>query len=244
MAADPQQARWTNAVTLLSLDRIGPLLPEMGLDDVDPVALRDTMREVVVALREAFARDGVTPNDVGRRALVAVESRFGDRAALRFAWWFDVQFAPVSGVVPGWSRWGLVLRHDQSPSRGPVLPWPPALAGRVASAYRNALDLENLRPLLDDHEQRLSDWDLRIYARRGWAPGGSGADPAFEAEQIIETVRLQRFFVLLAPALDETVDAAVHRSALDYLRKLEVEDSPRFLSIRGMVARDFPESAP
>jgi len=239
---DPQLARWNHAVALLSLDRLEPLWSDLGLGSFEPAALRRLMRELIVEVRQEYERTEVLRTDLGARAVGAVNEALGAEAGRRLSWWFRVQFCPVSGDAPGWSRWQLVFRHDQSAARGPVLSWPKGFGDAVARNYADHLDLGDIDHLLNAHDEPMTDWDLRMYARHGWTPGGSGADPMFHAEQIITTVRFQAFCRQLAARMSEELDEKIFLEASLYLKKLEVEPSDAFVSLRAMVARDLSEA--
>lgn len=162
-----QDCRWAEAANLLSLDVVEPFHEHMGLFPHSPDALCALFRRTIIATRKGL-EDAATqePGALTDRILHDVEFEFGPtfRADLNHWQRQILSLAPTNNLkLHHWTAFLRECRHH--PEHWGRLDIPPAMTETFRGAFLTSIDVSDVFELSEQHsDQRLSDWDLQMYA--------------------------------------------------------------------------------
>lgn len=169
------EAQTNKALAILSLDLARPYLADLGLPlGEQALPFQQALRLCFAQLRQQVQQQPDSLPDVAGQAVQAL-LQAGLEPQARELWaWAPGALLGQHAAQPQLSGWDIALHQWAWPPAQPELPLAvapvAALAEAAAQHYRQRLQALDLRPrLAATREQALSDWDLGMFARHGWA---------------------------------------------------------------------------
>lgn len=181
--------QWNQLLSVLSLDGVVRFYEPMCVPVIDKTIFQRTLRQVIVEARRQFSTmpDRIPPFE----AMLFEQVSGAEAGPLRH--WAQRVFLGYHPDQPEWSAWDIVFsqwaysrRKDLSFLPEPKWDW------IVTSYQREAITDDVKKQAEDVLKQPMSDWDLEMFARRGWGASWESG-PYSLVEAIIRVERLKRF---------------------------------------------------
>lgn len=217
-AGDLTPDEWAQLLAVLSLDAAPEFYGAMGVPARDPVAFQRALR---AAILEARGRHDAEPDRIPPVAAMLAD-RLPEPDAEAFLRWARRAFLGYHADQPEWSAWDIVFSHWAYSRRGDLDFLPPVTRDALVDAYRNTAATDDVRERGERAAERpLSDWDVEIYARRGYgAEWESG--PYSTIEAVCRIKRLKQFVAAMWPRLTPREHAQLHDRADALIAELGV----------------------
>lgn len=205
MIGEPEPINWAYANVIVSLDLTRPFLRGIGLDGIDPDALRDASRHAIT--RQTTETPSPPPRTAWRES---IEAALDASARDRVTRWVQYVFETRTSDHQDWFPWHSVFSVIERSEEGFVkLGIPdddaaPLLASYLAS--RSDRDLDALEDAA--RGAQLSTWDLQTTAVHAMVPDDPEDLLWYWIRSTWQNHRFQVFFGELVGRLD---DAAMQR---------------------------------
>ena len=213
-AAFQRQSRVAKAAAFLSLDCIRPLYGELELagETADAEALQAAIREAIVAYRprvEAAPGIDEMPLDFEEQLLATVAERCGDAVATTLHRFIFEAFHESHSELQHASGWHLAFTFAGRAGQV-ALALPEARRNAWLEQHMEVTDIGELEAQMAAFaDQPFSDWDIDVFARRGWDPHDRYAAPFGLATDVVRICRFQRFARRIVTELsDEQLERA------------------------------------
>lgn len=209
---------WAQLLAVLSLGAAPEFYGLMGVPTRDPATFQRALRATIL---DARGRQDAEPDHIP-----PVAEMFADRLqtsdAEAFLRWARGVFLGYHADQPEWSAWDIVFSQWAYSRRGDLGFLPTTTRDALVVAYREIAETDDVRERCERAAERpLSDWDVEVYARRGYgAEWESGPYSTIEAVCRIE--RLKQFVSVVWPELTPQERAQLHDRAEALLAELGV----------------------
>ena len=209
--------QWTQLLSLLSLDAMEPLLGDMGLPVIDKSWFVSLLRRVIAEARELYANGTGQVPPVPTMLL----DRIGTEAD-KFNHWANGVFLGYHADQPDWSAWDIILSQWAYSRSGDLDFLGEHDREAFLMDYRLKASTDDIREKYGEVlGQPLSDWDVEMFARRGWGIEWEEG-PGSIAEAIVRINRLKGVAATLVSRLDESRRTALQLRAQQLIDELHV----------------------
>ncbi len=208
--------QWGQIFAIVSLDIAQPLLPGMGWHSPQPGRVLELLRARINNARAAQARDPDAAPPLAQGFLRSLEAECGPGEARLFQDWAQGLFPVTHAKSPHWSGWQLAFdQWLRRPANRPEVPQlTPEDWAALLKSYTAAKNLDEWQAEADKAKTGLlSEWDLLMFARRGFLFDDDVADPFILAMSWIERHQFQRFWKDAVAPLPPGARETMRRSA-------------------------------
>ncbi|NJO18625.1 MAG: hypothetical protein HC877_23730 [Thioploca sp.] len=195
--------QWGLIFTLLSMDIIFPLYEAMGLEFKDKKNFLQQLRYLIIENRKVYETNPNAIPPLAEQVIKMLTTSFSQFQAKHFYHWATTVFTSVHIDQPQWSAWE-TLFHAWCYNATQQSKLKLSLEKReiIFSAYRKTVNIKDIeRQVIQLKAQRLSDWDLEIYAIHQFNHDDELSDPFSSILYTIEINRFQLFLKAIFPQL-------------------------------------------
>ncbi len=167
IAPEMDDFRWHRIITLLSLDVVRPFYDMMGLRLIAADHFQQILRQEIIVVRKRWAV--AQPEDLRLDVSAIIEGITRSVTAedmRRLHWWERNIFSDDPRDNMNLARWNSVLQDcSYEHARWARLGLPTGISEEAFKRFRQSGNIKTYQKLQDElDKQRLSDWDLHIYA--------------------------------------------------------------------------------
>jgi hypothetical protein len=210
--------RWLDLHPLLTLDMTARFAERIGVVR-GQVVVRDALRAAMPSDFDLLMLEAEALADIQHRAAAAIDVQAGPLASERLFDWAAFAFTGDHSDQPIWSSWDMALRawargEGRLAELEPVRPVATAIVQRAQAATITDAEVAAA-------SQRLSDWDLAVYAAAGWA--GSDEIPAVRLGFLSGMRALQQAWAEHFRGIPAQTAALLTEKALEVLATMGVD---------------------
>jgi hypothetical protein len=183
--------RWSTLLVLLSLDVVIPHCARMRLQL--PGGFVPVVRDVILRHASVDRQPSREPSYFVPESLEVIARTFNEETCVRFIRWGRTIFTYTRSEHPTLKRWCDVLNAvvgDEARWRALRLPSDVSDEARRRFASVDAAAADSMAD--PDREQPLSDWDVCLYALRGFDDDDRGDDANRPTRWVEDTIRTAR----------------------------------------------------
>lgn len=218
MSSELSAEQWNQLLSVLSLDRALPFFEWMGVPVSDKILFQRVLREVILRARQEFE---ATPSEVPAVNRMLSE-RLSDKQRAPFFRWAQGVFLGYHADQVEWSAWDVVFSQWAYSRRKDLNFLPDIKEQWFVTTYRADASTADVKQLAEDVvSQPLSDWDVQIYARRGWSATWESG-PFSIIDWIVRVERLKRFALKAWSELDPDEREEILRRGQTVIEDLRV----------------------
>lgn len=190
---------WRRLVAILTLDRVKPFFPDLGLGFVPMETVQKVLRQWLH--RYLAAEASGNPRPPVAELMLALAAELGEDDAERFGRQAqDAYFLADDAPLNRWRRW--MTRWSRRPDLWQELRLPAERSEALRQACLRATSEETVLAAADALQaQPLSDWDLGVFAALGFDDDEN--DPLTSVTLTINRLNFRRFWQELHRVLNE-----------------------------------------
>lgn len=218
MTCELTAEQWTELLSLLSLDGAMPLYEAMRVPVANKGTFQTTLRMVILEARQLYE---TSPGSIPPVGTMLCE-RLTKEEARRFGYWTQCIFLGYHADQPDWSAWDIVLSQWAFSRRRELDFLPQQKRESLIAGYQQKVVTDDIRQKSEEIlRQPLSDWDLEIFARRGYGISWESS-PYSTAEAIVRIERLKQHVAVVWSELESTEKKQLHEKAQTLINDLGV----------------------